>query len=144
MTSWKFSVARAAVLFGIILGLVTIPGWCASNFVRVPLGNGASIEVPRNWIVLSGNQRTTIDTFVEAKGCRQTESSLSFAANLYDDRGKTMALVNARFYPENPITQTEAQQVTASDLKEIDVEMKKVAEASLPTASGPARCCYSD
>jgi hypothetical protein len=103
----------------------------ASNFIRVPLGKGASIEIPTNWVVLSGNQRTTIDTFVEAKGYRLTESTLNFAANLYDDRGKTMALVQARFYPENPITQNDARKVTAADLKEIDVEMRKAAETSI-------------
>lgn len=123
----KFKVFISALLFSI----ATLPAWGASNFVRVPLGKGASIEVPKNWVVLSGNQRTTIDTFVEAKGYRQTESTLSFAANLYDDRGKTIALVNARFYPENPITQAEARQVTSADLKEIDMEMRKVAEAPL-------------
>lgn len=123
----KFKVFLSALLFSI----ATLPAWGASNFVRVPLGKGASIEVPKNWVVLSGNQRTTIDAFVEAKGYRQTESTLSFAANLYDDRGKTVALVNARFYPDNPITQAEARQVTSADLKEIDVEMRKVAEAPL-------------
>lgn len=123
----KFKVFLSALLFSIAI----LPAWGASNFVRVPLGKGASIEVPKNWVVLSGNQRTTIDTFVEAKGYRQTESTLSFAANLYDDRGKTIALVNTRFYPENPITQAEARQVTSADLKEIDVEMRKAAEAPL-------------
>lgn len=114
-----FLVAQASGAFG------------ASNFVRVPLGKGASIEIPKNWVVLSGNQRTTIDTFVEAKGYRLTESTLSFAANLYDDKGKTRALMNARFYPENPITQSEARQATAADLKDIDVELRKVAEVPL-------------
>lgn len=130
----KFSTRPRALrllLVGLILGIVTCASFGASNFVRVPLGKGASIEIPRNWVVLSGNQRTTIDTFVEAKGYRLTESTLSFAANLYDDRGKTLALVNARFYPENPITQSEARQVTTADLKEIDVEMRKAAEAPL-------------
>lgn len=118
-------------LSALLLSLATLPAWGASNFVRVPLGKGASIEVPKNWVVLSGNQRTTMDTFVEAKGYRQIESTLSFAANLYDDGGKTIALVNVRFYPDNPITQVEARQVTPPDLKEIDVEMRKVAEAPL-------------
>ncbi len=119
------------LLLGVLCSFVASPALGASNFVRVPLGKGASIEVPRNWAVLSGNQRTTIDAFVEAKGYRLTESTLSFAANLYDDRGKTLALVNSRFYPDNPITQAEARQVTSSDLKEIDVEMRKAAEAPL-------------
>lgn len=130
MTAWKHPV-RALLLSGLVLSFVGSPVEGASNFVRVPLGKGATIEVPKNWVVLSGNQRITIDTFVEAKGYRQTESTLSFAANLYDDRGKTLALVNARFYPDNPITQTEARQVTPADLKEIDVQMRKVAEAPL-------------
>lgn len=131
MMSWTRQSFFNLLLPGVILAFVTCSAWSASNFIRVPLGKGASIEVPKNWVVLSGNQRTTIDAFVEAKGYRQTESSLNFAANLYDDRGKTLALVNARFYPDNPITQAEAKQVTPADLKEIDVEMRKAAEAPL-------------
>lgn len=131
MTSWARQGFFSLLLFGLVLAFVASPAWGASNFIRVPLGKGASIEVPKNWVVLSDNQRTTIDAFVEAKGYRQTESTLGFAANLYDDRGKTIALVNARFYPDNPITQAEARQVTSADLKEIDVEMRKVAEAPL-------------
>ena len=127
-TRWRL---YSLFLLGLLFGIEAFPAFSASNFVRVPLGKGASIEVPKNWVVLSGNQRTTIDTFVEAKGYRLTESTLSFAANLYDDRGKTMALVNARFYPDNPITQAKARQVTSTDLREIDVEMRKVAEAPL-------------
>ena len=119
------------LLSGLLLGISASHVLGSSNFVRVPLGKGASIEVPKNWIVLSGNQRITIDTFVEAKGYRLTESTLNFAANLYDDRGKTIALVNALFYPENPFTQAEAKQVAPADLKELDVEMRKAAEASL-------------
>ncbi len=130
MMAWKHRV-RALILSGLVLSFAGAPVEGASNFVRVPLGKGASIEVPKNWVVLSGNQRTTIDTFVEAKGYRQTESTLSFAANLYDDRGETVALVNARFYPDNLITQTDARQITPADLREIDVQMRKVAEAPL-------------
>lgn len=131
MTSWTRQSFFNLLLSGLVLAFVESPAWGASNFIRVPLGKGASIEAPKNWVVLSGNQRTTIDTFVEAKGYRKTESTLSFAANLYDDRGKTIALVNARFYPDNPITQADARQVTSADLKEIDAEMRKVAEAPL-------------
>ena len=116
------------LLSALLLGVPAPQVLGASNFVRVPLGKGASIEVPKNWVVLSGNQRITIDTFVEAKGYRLTESTLNFAANLYDDRGKTIALVNARFYPDNPFTQVEAKQFTPADIKVIDVELRKGAE----------------
>jgi len=131
MTSCRRGGVCILLLSGLALSFIVLPVWGASNFVRVPLSHGASIEVPKNWVVLSGNQRISIDSFVEAKEYRQTESTLSFAANLYDDRGKTIALVNARFYPDNPITQAEARQVTSADLKEIDVEMRKAAEAPL-------------
>lgn len=130
----RFSAGTARLrplLAGLFLVALVSSAFGASNFVRVPLGKGASIEIPKNWVVLSGNQRTTIDTFVEAKGYRLTEATLSFAANLYDDRGKTVALVNTRFYPDNPITQVEARQATSSDLKEIDAELRKNAEPPL-------------
>jgi len=136
MIFWKRQSFFFVFLLGLVLGFLVLPVWGASNFVRVPLGNGASIEVPKNWVILSGNQRKTIDTFVKEKGYRQTESSLNFAANLYDDQGKTLALVNVWFYPDNPITQVEARQVTPADLKEIDVEMRKAAEAPLNAMGG--------
>ncbi len=123
MILWTTRQSRfKSFLLALLFSISTLPAWGASNFVRVPLGKGASIEVPKNWVVLSGNQRNTIDTFVEAKGYRQTKSALSFAANLYDDRGKTIALINVRFYPDNPTTQAEAKQVTPSDIKEIDAK----------------------
>jgi len=101
MTSWRIRSVYVASLIGIAFCLVAVHGWGASNFIRVPLGKGASIEVPKNWSVFSGSQRITLDAFVEAKGYRKTESELNFAANLYDKQGKTMALVNARFYPNS-------------------------------------------
>jgi hypothetical protein len=136
MTRWTQKNLLTFYISCLILFISTLPAWSASNFVRVPLGNGASIEVPKNWVVLSGNRRTTIDAFVEAKGYRQTESTLSFAANLYDDHGNTAAMVNARFYPDNPITQTEAKRAKSADLKEVDLEIRKAAEAPLKAMGG--------
>ena len=131
MTSWRRRSACVAFLLGLAVCLVALPSWSASNFIRVPLGKGASIEVPKNWTVFSGSQRVTLDAFVEAKGYRKTESELNFAANLYDEQGKTMALINARFYPDNPNTQAEARQADSNDIREIDVMMKKAIEAPL-------------
>ncbi len=131
MTTWAQQRLFNLLLSGLLLSALASPVLGASNFVRVPLGKGASIEVPKNWVVLSGNQRTTIDAFVDAKGYLQTGSTLNFAANLYDDRGKTLALVNARFYPGNPLTQVEAKQVTSAVLKGLDVEMRKAVEQTL-------------
>lgn len=91
----------------------------SSNFIRVTFGAGGSIEVPKNWIAYSNSQRITLDSFVEAKVYRQVESRLPFAANLYDERGKTDALINVRFYPNNTLTQLDAQQFTLQELKQL-------------------------
>lgn len=127
---WR-SVCVVLLFLSLTLGAAPLPVWSASNFIRVQLGMGASIEVPRNWVVLSGNQRITLDTFVEAKGYLRLGSTLGFAANLYDDHGKTIALVNARFYPDNSFTQVEARQLTSNDLKEFDVGARKAFEATV-------------
>ena len=131
MISWRMRTAYIASLFGLAVCLIAVSSWGASNFIRVPLGKGASIEVPKNWTVISGSQRVTIDALVEAKGYRKSEWEFNFGANLYDEQGKTMALVNARFYPNNSITQAEARGATPSDLREFDIELKKNVEAPL-------------
>lgn len=117
--------------FLIALAAIAAPSWGASTFVGVPLGKGASIEVPRNWVVFSTNKRTTIDAFVEAKGLRNSDSRLDFAANLYDDQGQVMALVNVRFQPENPLTQIDARQATRADLAQADSALRQATEAAL-------------
>jgi hypothetical protein len=68
MTSWRTRSSYVAALLGLTVYLVAVHSWGASNFIRVPLGKGASIEIPKNWTVLSGSQRVTLDALVEAKG----------------------------------------------------------------------------
>jgi hypothetical protein len=131
MTSWRKRSTYAAFLLGLAVCLVAVNSWGASDFIRVPLGKGASIEIPKNWTVISDNQRVTIDALVEAQGYRKSGWEFNFGANLYDEQGKTMALVNARFYPNNAITQAEARGATPSDLREFDIELKKNLEAPL-------------
>ena len=74
------------------------------NFARVSLPKGVSIELPKNWVVLSGNQRITLDSAVESgldlSGIEQESSDLPFAANYYDDKGNTLGLLNVRYYPQ--------------------------------------------
>lgn len=131
MISWTRQSFFNLLMSWLVLTFIVSSAWAGSNFIRVPLGKGASIEVPKNWVVLSGSQRTTIEAFIEAKGYRLSEATLSFSANLYDDRGKVIAKVNARFYPDNTLTQAEVQQITAADLKEIDVGLRKLFETTM-------------
>ncbi|MGE5153413.1 MAG: hypothetical protein ACM3ST_05300 [Bdellovibrio bacteriovorus] len=88
-----------------------------------------SIELPRNWLALSNNQKFTLDTAVEAALDLTTIvspiSTLPFAANYYDDTGRVAAMMNLRYYPELDISQREAAEVSAADVQEIDAALKE-------------------
>lgn len=131
MIFWKRKSFLVVLMSGLALGFLMSPVYGASNFVRVPLGNGASIEVPKNWVVLSGNQRITIDTAVEAMGHKGTKLSFNFAANLFDDRGKTLALVHAWSSSGANLTQSQIRQLTPAYIKKIDVATREPLESSL-------------
>ena len=121
------------ILFIILLSIIPSPAIGAPNFVRIQLGKGASIEVPKNWSVLSENQRISINKYVKEKRLALTRFSLNFAANLFDDRGKTMASVNARFYPDNPFNQYDAIKLMSNGMEEIDAELRNGVESSMRT-----------
>jgi len=99
------------------------------NFATVALPRGVSIELPRNWVVLSNSQRITLDTFVESRldlsGIQALPSELPFAANHYDDHGRTLAMLNIRYYPELDLSQRDARGATSQDVKELDSELKQ-------------------
>lgn len=99
------------------------------NFTRVKLPKGVSIEVPKNWVVLSGNQRITLDSAVESgldlSGIKQGGSEFPFAANYYDDKGNTLGILNVRYYPQLELTQADAQSANAQYVKELDAALKE-------------------
>ncbi len=125
-----------SVVLGALLGVLSLVAAADSGsaYLRVPLGKGASIEVPKNWIVLSGNHRQTLAAAVEARVGNLTPVDLVFAANLYDDAGKAIAVMNVRFYPDNPFTQAQARELGGANLSEFDKQLHKAAEAPLPLA----------
>lgn len=126
-----------AILFaGALLSMLPLYTWPNSNYVRVQFGHGASIAVPKNWVVLSGNQRVTLDAYVEALGHLRPGSTLNFAANLYDDSGKTMAVVNARFYPDNQGTQKVAKAFSRQYIEEFDRGLYKQISKILSDSGG--------
>jgi hypothetical protein len=100
----------------------------ADNFVTVRLPHGVQIEIPRNWQILSANQRITLDTAVQSRteraGLFYASSDLNFAVNCYDDAGKTAAQLNFRYYPEFDITQAEVRTASQSDIREMDSALR--------------------
>lgn len=103
--------------------------WATDNLVKVKLPRGVSIEIPKNWVVLSGNQRITLDSAVESgldlSGIKQESSELSFAANYYGDEGNTLGILNVRYYPRIGLTQTDAESANVQDVKELDAALKE-------------------
>ena len=101
----------------------------SDNFVKVRLPEGISIEIPKNWRVLSGNQKITLDSAVESvldlAGIEEEGSELPFAANHYDDQGNAIGILNIRYYPQLELTQTNAQAATNNDISELDAALKE-------------------
>lgn len=98
------------------------------NFVTINLPQLVSVELPKNWTVLSNNQRITLDTAIQSKrelaGAIDPRSDLGFAASYYDDYGKTAAIFNIRYYPSIDVTQSDSREASRSDTKELDEALK--------------------
>jgi len=99
----------------------------ATNFIIIKLPKSVAIDLPRNWVIISNNERTTLDTWVEStydlKNLPKVDSNLPFAANYYTG-GVTAGIVNARYYHDMEITQSDAELLTDSDVAYLDQEIK--------------------
>ena len=107
-------------LFGLhLFAFVGVVG-ATGNFVSIHLPKHVSIELPRNWTALSNNQRITLDTLVQSKrelaGASDPSSDLNYAANYYDDSGKTAAILNIRYYPDMDVTQADSRAAVVSNM----------------------------
>jgi hypothetical protein len=120
--------------------LFCVVGWvalvpmavAANNFIPVRLPHGVQVEIPRNWEVLSKNQRITIESLVQVRGEQygvfDASTDLNFGANYYDESGKTAALMNIIYYPEMNVSQADAQALDGNDVRELN---KLIHEAML-------------
>lgn len=94
-----------------------------TNFVTIKLPELVTVDLPRNWVLISNNQRITLDTWVEStfdlKKIQNIDSNLPFAANYYLG-GTTVGIINARYYPTMEVTQNDANLATAVDVRELD------------------------
>lgn len=114
--------AFRALLAGwlLVFGSVTM---AASRYVTVRLAHGVSFPLPSNWQVFSNNTRITLDAWVHAN-IPESPGNLTFAANLYDDRGTTLGISNVRFYPDQSVTQEDVRAASKQDLVELDASLK--------------------
>ena len=102
-------------------------------YLRIPLPGGVSVELPRNWTAISGHSRTTLEAAVEAmtNDPDTPNSILPFAANLYDDSKKTIAIFNVRYYPDFDIGQPDVSELSQADLLAIDAVMRAELSSAL-------------
>lgn len=108
-----------------------------SNFATLPLPKGVTVELPKNWVALTDNQRVTLDSLIEAKqdlaGITRPESDLPFAANYMDDSRNVAAMFNVRFYPKGEWTQDFVRGLTHEEIGELDNGTRAETEASMKT-----------
>jgi len=103
-----------------------------SSYVEVNLPKGVSLELPSNWESLSGNLRKTLSASAEATAGKleavDARSDLNFAANGFDDAGKTWAIVNVRYYLDMELTQEDMRSMSEEDLRALDELLRKQLE----------------
>ncbi len=108
----------------VVLVFVSSAAAATGNFVSIILPQDVSINLPKNWVILTSNQRITLDTAVQStldlSGIVQQTSELPFAANYYDDQGRVVAILNIRYYPNLDVSQRDARDATSYDIEQLD------------------------
>jgi len=125
----KLAIHSVRWLIGMSAYLSMLSAACAvNNFVPVRLPHGGYVELPRNWEVLSENQRITLDSWLQSRNesasIFDASSDFSFAANHYDETGKTDAIMNVRYYPDSSVTQADARTASETDIRALDTELR--------------------
>ena len=118
----------SVLLISFVILLFLNSAYATDNFVKIKLPKGVSIELPKNWVAITKDQRITLDTMVESgldlAGIEQENSDLPFAANYYKN-GKTIGIINNRYYSNLVLTQNDAQLATSQDVKELDIALRE-------------------
>tara|TARA_B100001179_G_scaffold106832_1_gene76037 strand:+ start:179 stop:793 length:615 start_codon:yes stop_codon:yes gene_type:complete len=115
---------KILIIFSLLLFSITT---VSSSFNPVLLSNGVGFELPKNWIIFSDNTRTTLEAGVESRfPLYKISTDLPFAANLYNDYGKTIGIMNIRIYPSGiNVSQTDVKNFSDYEIRIIDDELKK-------------------
>ena len=114
----------------LVLFVVARPANANSPFINIKLSNGLSFELPKNWRVIDQSTKTTLEASVIAQTEVPINSSLPFAANLFNASKQTIAMANIRIYPSQTVTQREITQLSNLDLKSYNNEMERELRAA--------------
>ena len=104
------------------------PVSASDNFVKISLPKGVSIELPKDWVVLSENLRIALDTVADSgldlAGIEHENSDIPFTANYYKNN-KIVGIVQTRYYPNIDLTQNDSRQATPQDMNEMNTILKE-------------------
>lgn len=100
-----------------------------SNFITVNVMKSVTVDLPRNWFVMSDNKRITLDAWkdsvLEARKLSDADNNFPFAANYTNDFGNPVGTLAIRVYPKLKLTEAEASSGDAAFLKELDAGIRK-------------------
>lgn len=102
----------------------------ATSYVRLWATRRISVEVPRSWALLDGNQRIDLSAVAEAIRRRTMpnepadRSDLPLAANRVVS-GQSHAWMNIRTYPDQDVTQAESRRASATEISALDRELRR-------------------
>ena len=105
--------------------------------VKIELSNGISFDLGYSWDVLSNNTRIILEEYVDKVMAVPIDynTSLPFAANLYNRDNEVIGIMNVRIYPEQEVSQNEIKNISSFEVDFFDSELKKGIENSLSQAN---------
>ena len=124
------------IFFSTYIAFVPAELEASSTYTKISLENGISLDLPANWMVINQSNKTTLEAAIASKLIIPIGSSLPFAANLYDEQKKTIALTNIRVYPNQTVTQRDISGFSASDLKYYDEALEEQIRSSQSAMGG--------
>lgn len=131
---------HCGLLVGAVIAFFILTSVNASDdYVRVDLPKGVSIELPKDWEVLSDGQRIALETMADSVfdlSDIEYGNDFQFAANYYrNDQIVGITIIN--YYPNDGMTQKDSLQATQQDISEMDTALKKAVVKPMKTAGMP-------
>lgn len=114
----RFSLRKGVLLVLALFSSAT----AASSFVTVQLPQEISFQMPRNWVVLSGNKTITLDAFLESV-IPNVISDIKFQANLKNDKAQPIAQVQV-YYWSSEYGQFDIKYFSDADVATYDQNMR--------------------
>jgi hypothetical protein len=118
----------------------TVTASQADSFAVITLPEGVSFRLGDDWTVLSTEQRQKVRDLshsrLDLSDADYRGTGPVFAANLYDENGAILGLMNVRFYPELDVTQAEVRPAPQSFDETLDSALARQIRASVEKIGG--------